>query len=545
MTNKEIASVFNKLAKIMELHGENPFKTRSYSSIYNTIRKYDKDIVGLDREQLLAIGGIGKNIADKIIELKETGQLTALQGYLDITPEGIVELLDIKGLGAKKILQLWKELGVESPGELLYACEENRLIELKGYGLKSQQSLKEQLLYYLDSQGKYLYGHIEEEGLELLALLRATFGEDRTDFIGTFGRKMPIVEGIELVTEVPIEEIYEYISTLGEVEDRAEMLSYKGVLVIINAPLADYATSLWSGLASQEFLNTWDTHYPSIPIVYDQRQLFATASLPYIPPESRESSQIIEQAQQEGWCLITDQDIRGVIHTHTQYSDGSHSIREMADACIALGYEYLVITDHSQSAFYADGLKPNKVYQQLKEIEAINREYEGFKIFKGIESDILADGSLDYEEEILQLFDLVIASIHSNLKMDQTKAHTRLLRAIEHPATRILGHPTGRLLMSRPGYEIDHRLIIDACAKNDVVIELNANPYRLDVDWSWIPYAEEQGVLIAINPDAHSTAGIQDIRYGVIAARKGGMQPYQCLNVLTRPAFEDWIAKKQ
>lgn len=228
--------------------------------------------------------------------------------------------------------------------------------------------------------------------------------------------------------------------------------------------------------------------------------------------------------------LIEETDIKGVIHSHTTYSDGLHTLREMAEYSKSLGFEYIVITDHSKSAFYANGLKPERVLAQMEEIDALNAELAPFKIYKGIESDILGDGSLDYEEDILKQFDVIIASVHSNLKMDKEKATTRLINAIKNPYTTILGHPTGRLLLSREGYPIDHMAIIDACAEHQVAIELNANPYRLDLDYEWIPYAMEKGVKISINPDAHSKEGIHDIRYGVLAARKGGLTKEMCFN---------------
>ncbi|MFT4568940.1 MAG: DNA polymerase (family 10), partial [Saprospiraceae bacterium] len=541
MTNRELASIFNKLGKIMELHGENPFKVRSYSSAYNTIRRFGEPLIELDRDQLLAIKGIGQNIADKVEELKETGQLSALQKYIDLTPGGIAQMLEIKGLGAKKILMIWREMGIESPGELLYACEENRLIELKGFGVKTQQSLKEQLIYFLDGQGKYLYGHVESEGMELLDLIRTTFPEENTDVIGTFGRKMPIVDAIELLTEVEIEEINEYLLELEAIEEREGELFYKGTLVLISTPFKGYETDRWSQLASDEFLEEWNKKYPKASINEDEATIFESQNLQFIPAESRESALILEQASNNSFQLIDFEDIKGVVHNHSTYSDGVNSIKEMADACIELGYEYLVMSDHSQSAFYADGLKPDRVYQQMEEIDTLNESYQDFHIYKSIESDILSDGRLDYDEELLSKFDIVIASVHSNLKMDEEKAHMRLLNAIANPATRILGHPTGRLLLSRPGYPIDHKLIIDACAEYNVAIELNASPYRLDVDWTWVPYAMERDVLVAINPDAHSIAGIKDIRFGVIAARKGGLPPDLCLNTKSRVLFDQWI----
>ncbi len=222
--------------------------------------------------------------------------------------------------------------------------------------------------------------------------------------------------------------------------------------------------------------------------------------------------------------LVEVADIKGVVHTHSTYSDGMNTLREMAEYSKQLGYEYLVMSDHSKSAFYANGLQPERVLSQMAEIDALNQELAPFRNFKGIESDILNDGSLDYSEDILSKFEVIIASVHTNLRMDEAKATQRVIKAVENPHTRILGHPTGRLLLSRQGYPLDHQKVIDACAANGVAIELNASPYRLDVDWTWIPYALEKGVMISINPDAHSKQGIHDIHYGVLSARKGGAE---------------------
>jgi DNA polymerase (family X) len=276
--------------------------------------------------------------------------------------------------------------------------------------------------------------------------------------------------------------------------------------------------------------------------IAEEKLLFEKAKLPFIAPELRESGDILTiAAANQLPNLITLGDIKGVIHTHTTYSDGLHSVEEMAKAAQHLGYQYIGITDHSKAAFYANGLKEDRVLAQWEEINRLNGEFFNFRILKGIECDILNDGTMDYNEELLSGFDFVIASVHSNLKMNEEKATARIIKAVENQYVTILGHPTGRLLLSREGYPIDHEKVIDACAANGVTIELNAHPWRLDVDWTWIPRARERGVLIAINPDAHSTSGIKDIRYGIMAARKGGLDAAGCLN--TR-SVDDFLLNK-
>ena len=544
MTNKEIARQFNTLAKIMELHGENPFKIRSYSSAYNTIRRLPQQVVEMNREELLDIKGIGKNIADKIEELKMTGQIATLQRFMDQTPPGIVQLLGIKGLGAKKIIAVWKDLGVESPGELLYACEENRLIDLKGFGEKTQQDLHDKLVYFFDAQGKYLFGHIEEEMNELLSLIRENWPDEQVNFVGDFRRQMPIVEEVRILSTLDKKEVEGFVDSLEGSNLEDEVRSYQGTIVHFEScDPQDFYRQLFEGSASSDFLEVWTERYDSDHNVPDE-ELMKAHAIQYIPPEARETSSVISLAEQRSLELIEPHHVKGVIHSHTTYSDGANTIEEMASASHQQGYEYILITDHSKSAFYASGLREEEILRQHEEIDLLNEKLDDFRIFKGIESDILYDGNLDYEDDVLEQFDVIIASVHSNLKMDQAKATQRVITAVANPHTRILGHPTGRLLLSRAGYPIDHMAVIDACAEYNVAIELNANPYRLDLDWSWIPYAVEKNVLISINPDAHNINGISDIKYGVSAARKALLQPSSCLNTFFIDEFVQWIKRK-
>jgi DNA polymerase (family 10) len=301
--------------------------------------------------------------------------------------------------------------------------------------------------------------------------------------------------------------------------------------------------TLFETSSAEEFLNEWNSLYKKDSSVHaSTEEIFSSKKLNYIPSFLREKSGIIEKAKQQSFNdLIQPGDIRAIIHSHSDWSDGSNTIEQMANACISKGFEYLVISDHSKSAAYANGLQEDRVKQQHLYIDELNKKLAPFRIFKSIESDILGDGSLDYSDNILSTFDLVIASVHSNIKMQEDKAMMRLLNAISNPHTTILGHMTARLLLSRPGYPVDHKKIIKACAEHNVVIEINANPRRLDMDWYWIDYALDKGVLISIDPDAHDVIEFDNCRYGVLAAQKGGVRKENNLSSFTLKEFEKFL----
>ncbi len=556
MTNKEIARVFSELASIMELHDENPFKIRSYQNAYITLRKLDKPLTEMTRTEMDAIKGVGKAIGDKIQELLQTGELETFQKYAEKTPSGVVEMLRIKGFGPKKIQAVWQDMGIETVGELVYACNENRLIELKGFGKKTQEEIRKAAEYYLKSKNKRFWAAADADTEGVVAFLtKGIKAQGITDFkierVGELRRLNPIVEKIELLIAG-----VENIEALFDSETLVLLDKKEGVflaktenetpVVIYTCGLEEIGSKMFKYSGSRNFLEAFVKTTEGIDFknLKTEKEVFDKANLPFIEPELREEIDILELAKANKLPnLIQLGDIQGVIHTHTTYSDGINTVREMAEAAQRLGYKYIGISDHSKAAFYANGLKEDRVEQQWQEIDDLNKEFFNFKILKSIECDILYEGGLDYSDDILRGFDFVIASVHSNLKMDLDKATSRLIKAVENPFTNILGHPTGRLLLSREGYPIDHKKVIDACAANNVSIELNANPYRLDLDWTWIPYAREKGVLICINPDAHSVEGINDIRYGVLTARKGRLDTEGCLNARDLDGFWDFFKK--
>ena len=551
MNNKQIANAFSDLADIMELHNENPFKISSYRNAYVSLRKQDVPITEMSRKELDAIKGVGKAIGDKIEELIGTGHLQTYQKYAEITPSGVIDMLNINGFGPKKVFQVWQSLGIESVGELLYACNENRLIELKGFGKKTQEEVRKNTEYYLKSKKSQLWVTVKSEAKEIIEHIQAKLENISIDEVGALRRLCPTLEAIDLLitTRDSIEPIFDNnILTLLEKKENVYICKNANEFSvnIYTATPEQHGSKLFDYTGNDIFLKAFSDIYPEKDFqhINTEENVFKTATLPFIAPELRENAVVIRQAQENKLPkLITLGDIKGVIHTHTFYSDGMNSVAEMAHHAQKKGYAYIGITDHSKSAFYANGLKEDRVQEQWREIDVVNAELFNFKILKGIESDILYEGGLDYADDILRGFDFVIASVHSQLKMNEEKATARLIKAIENPYTTILGHPTGRLLLSREGYPIDHKKVIDACAANKVAIELNANPYRLDLDWTWIHYAREKNVYVAINPDAHSCAGIDDLLYGIFTARKGGLDAEGCLNCLSLENFLKFAAK--
>ncbi|HMQ08298.1 MAG TPA: helix-hairpin-helix domain-containing protein [Saprospiraceae bacterium] len=539
MTNKEIALIFNKLAKIMELHGENPFKIRSYYNAYNTLRKMEAPLIEMDEKELAEIPGVGKAITEKIIEFTGTGHLKTYQKYTSVTPPGVIEMLEIRGFGPKKIGIIWKELGIETIGELIYAIQENRLLELKGFGEKTQDQLSKELQYFLDSRGKLLYYQALPLAEKAKNWLDENFPDSRNEICGMVRRKMPVIDVIDIITTVDNDQ-----SIVIEKQIKDDLFPENPILENVGIRIASVGKAefgnKWLELsASEEFLNQLK---PLASSFSDENEVWMEQHSVHIPPECREFPLALDFGRQGRIHeIINYGDIKGVIHAHTTFSDGIHSVEEMALKAKEEGFEYLVITDHSKAAFYANGLTEARVWEQFEEIDRVNQLVAPFKVYKGIEADILPDGSMDYNADLISAFDIVIASVHSGLKMEEIKATSRLIRAIENPNTHILGHPTGRLLLSREGYPIDHFKVIDACAEKGMVIELNANPLRLDLDWSWIPYAMEKGVKISINPDSHNRDSFHYINYGIDAARKGLLLRTMCLNAMNLRDFDQWV----
>jgi len=548
MDNYAIADNFSLLSKLMEIHGENSFKAKSYSIAAFTIEKLPTQLVSLPQEKIFSIKGIGDAIGKKIVEQIQTGELKLLNEYQVKTPQGIMEMLLIKGIGPKKISVIWKELEIESLGELLYACNENRLLLYKGFGEKTQQNIKEAIEFYLKHQGRYLYAQVENYADVIESKMKEKFSEHKFSISGDFRRQLEIIDKLEWITTAPSEELTNFFkqNNFEVVESTEFSTHFKGaenvLLIFYHASTEDFYKTLFEKSCSEEFLEAWNKNFPLKNNYTSEDEIFLHAQTDFIPPYMREKEWVIEKAKQHLIpAIIQPNEITAIIHSHSKWSDGVNTIEEMAITAKQKDLQFLVLSDHSKSAFYANGLTEERILAQHEEIDELNKKLAPFKIFKSIESDILNDGNLDYSNEVLNIFDIVIASVHSNLKMKENKAMMRLIKAIENPYTSILGHPTGRLLLSRSGYPVDHKKIIDACAANNVVIELNAHPKRLDIDWRWIDYCLEKNVLISIDPDAHSIHGFNDTRYGVLAAQKAGVTRAQNLSSFSLQEFEEFL----
>ncbi|MCE7070182.1 PHP domain-containing protein [Dyadobacter sp. CY327] len=567
MSNPEIVEILELTAKLMELHGVDPFKIKGYSIAAFYLDKYKEgELQNMTEQELTKLQGIGKSTAGKIVQIAKTGTFPELEELLRNTPLGVMEMFNIKGIGPKKIAVLWQELGIDNLHELELACLNGSVAKLKGFGGSIQQKIIDSLAFLKDQAGKLRMDKAEVIAEMIVRELKKNF--DQVEVAGDIRRRAEIVDNIKILvgTDSPalLQTFIGDIEILVQDEKRSSPFVWRGnvqdVAVgieiiaskperVVNDLFIETSDALHLGYPTSSGSTIWrQAHYEAVE---NEEAIYQKAGLPYIVPEMREGAGEFTWAETHSADqLITWDDLKGILHNHSTYSDGQHTLEQMALYCRELGFEYLGIADHSQTATYAQGLKIEDVIRQHEEIEKLNARFASenpekpFKILKGIESDILGDGSLDYPTEILASFDYIVASVHSNLTMSLEKATTRLLKAIENPYTTILGHPTGRLLLSREGYPIDHKAIIDACAAHNVVIEINASPWRLDLDWRWISYCMEKGVLLSINPDAHSKEGYFDMHYGVAVARKGGLTKDMTFNAFGLERMEEYLTSR-
>nr|WP_133556639.1 DNA polymerase/3'-5' exonuclease PolX [Algoriphagus boseongensis] len=563
MDHKTLLKKLKLGIQLMELHDENPFKIRSYQSALTALERGDFDIMEVSDDQLSQINGVGKGIIEVIKNLKETETYPALEELLAKTPEGVLEILQIKGLGPKKVKALWEELGITSTHELMEACQSGIVAKTKGFGEKTQESIIQNLEFKASNAGKWLYADIESVIQNLFENLQKLGSKNQVALVGEFARKLEVISEAEFLVGTndwnalkkslkSFEEIDWNLSISGPQTWRGKMKEVDLKVVIHFCEVKDFVWKKLSLTAAKGHLISpvSETEVLAERIQkkdFDsEEEFFSKNGLQFIPAEMREGFGEVGLAKENKIPkLLEEKDLKGILHNHSTYSDGKHSLRQMAEYCKSLGYEYLGISDHSRTASYAGGLEIEKVIKQHAEIDELNKELAPFRIFKGIESDILGDGSLDYPNEVLASFDFIVSSVHSILNMDIKRATERLLKAIANPYTTILGHPTGRLLLRREGYPIDHKVVIDACAAHNVVIEINANPWRLDLDWRWVRYAMDQGVKLSINPDAHEMEGYADMKYGVLVGRKGGLTKEMTLNAMSLTDIAAYFADRK
>jgi len=550
VTNRQIAKLFTLAATLLELHEDNPFKPKAYENAAFIVRQIPEPLALMDEAQLESINGIGKTLSKKILQICQTGSYEELDKMLQLTPPGLIELIGIKGLGGKKVKTLWQTIGVTSPEDLLQACLDNKLVDVKGFGKKTQDNVIELIHFYYESRNKYLYAEAESEMNDILHHLENHDSVNRIAYVGEMRRKMPVVVQIDFLIHLKsgknLKDLIKEAEEIILITDEGYRTAYMNIPVFFTAVAdeKDWVKQLMFTTGTPEHLALIKNE--TAEGAANEEEIYKRNGLPYIIPEMREGRDEVEAMQGiKSEDIIKLEDIKGCLHNHSTYSDGAKTLTEMAEYCRGMGLQYFGICDHSQTAVYANGLKPNRVLAQSKEIAKLNETMAPFRIFKGIESDILNDGSLDYDENILKQFDFVVASVHSNLKMKEADANKRLLKAIENPYTTILGHMTARLLLTRAGFPVDHKLIIDACAANNVVIEINANPKRLDMDWLWYTYAMKKGIMFSINPDAHETTEMHNMYFGVCVARKGGITNNRVLNTLSTEEIESFFNRKK
>ena len=543
MENDELVDSLELLVKLWDVHGVNEFKAKNLSFAIRGIDKFPGLINQLTTDQLVLIPGVGKVIVQLIYELAQSGTCQELEEIVEKTPPGILDLLKIKGLGAKKVRAIWQELNVSNFEDLNTACQDGQVEKLKGFGSAIQSSIQSQIIYIQENRKKLRLDKAIFLSDRILAMLQVTF--DKIAISGELRRNCEVITSLVFVIET--DNIFGSQSEISELKGFSEDLKasspftwrgfFEDHLIPIEIHLVDkseFISALFQHSAHENHLESIDFYNQfQGKTLLTEESIYQASNKPFILPEMREGLQEFEWAgQHTNSDLIEDQDLQGCLHNHSVYSDGKNTLQEMAEACRSLGLYYFGIADHSQYAAYAGGLKEEDVYRQHEEIDRLNLLWSDFTILKGIEADILPDGSLDYNDPILSQFDYVVASVHANLTMDLDKAMPRLIRAIENPYTSILGHPTGRLLLSRPGYPLNTHKILDACLANGVSIELNASPYRLDLDWRHIYAAMDKGVFVSINPDAHKIEGLKDMKYGVKVGRKGGLLKALTLNAL-------------
>ena len=569
MDKKQIVAILNEIAVFLELKGENPFKTRAYSNAARLLEADSRTVDELlQNDDLKKMKGIGTKLADRITTLARTDRLEYYEELKAFFPETLLDLLRIPNMGPKKVKTVYEELGVDSIGALEYACQENRLVTLAGFGEKTQQKLLDGIVRLRKFQERNLLNVALAEATSLVEHLERNKDVSKIEVAGSIRRRCETVKDIDiLVSSKHPQSVTEHFlaypdteSITGTGEKKTSLVLKSGMnadLRVVTQDQFPYALHHFTGsrehntamrtrakkkgLKMNEYglFNNDDTRVAC----EDEASLFEALSLQYISPELRENLGEIEAAEQNKLpLLVQSNDILGLFHVHSTYSDGKMSLGHVFEAGRSRGYQYVGIADHSQSAKYANGLDERRINEQHEAIDEINSKLDGPCLLKGIECDILKDGALDYSDGVLAKFDFVIASIHSGFSMSESEMTARILKAMSNPYVTMLGHPTGRLLLARDPYPVDIQAVLDFASEQRVCIEINANPHRLDLDWRNCRKAKQLGIPLAICPDAHQVEGFDDMVYGLAVARKGWLSPQDIVNVKSLEEIRTWLA---
>lgn len=560
---KELTEILDNIADLLELKGENPFKIGAYRKGANVLRNID------DIEELVKTGeiknvkGIGKSLLSVITEFYQSGVSTDLMKLSTEFPTGILEFLKIRGLGASKIRLISGELNIKNLDELETACRDNKLSTIKGFGPKTEIEILKELERLKYSRNFLLQNSAELNAGYFLKRIKRFSSVKEAEVTGELRRKMELVSSIDIVVLVTNYTEFKdalteqklllhnsssnnkYISLKNYITD-FEVAAIESdlpipAILILTQNKNDYLKAFFLSTGSQEFIEKLNI---TLNDAYaDEQSIFTTHKLLYIIPEMREEQYYNLPEKLRNNSELSLENYKGLLHFHTTFSDGRNSLPEMIQAAIDKRFQYLAVCDHSKAAFYANGLSEDRILEQQKVIHELSKKFK-IPILRGLESDILKNGELDYDQDFLSNFDFIVASIHSRFKMEKEEMTARIIRAIENPYTDLIGHPTGRLLLSRDPYQVDIKKIIDACAANKVAIEINAQPQRLDLDWRYLFYAREKGCMFSINPDAHSISEIDFLQYGINTARKAGLQPEEVINFFDLNKFKTFLNRK-
>jgi DNA polymerase (family X) len=566
MTKREIAHILSEIAFYLRLKQDNPYKSLAYEraarALLTALHEPHQLLTG---DTLTDIPGIGRGTAAVIRELLVTGASKLHETVKGSFPSSLVELGDVPGLRPKQIRRLFEEAGIRSLADLKAACRKNQLLDLKGIGPKVQAKILAALGEFQRGQGYRLYANVLAEASKLEKDLKTLGGVERVRIAGAFRRKMEVINAFHFVITLPKgRKSAEFITGLKAIPNVGDVASAESTLVTATSPTGlpirltlaastDQDFQLLQATGSEEHLeqlllrfaaqglDTWDKVRARVQ-KQSEPGIYAAAGLPFIPPELREGRGELEvNTTKEPPQLIEPSQIEGFFHFHTDYSDGAATVEEMVAAARHRGYRYIGISDHSQSAFYANGLKEARIRQQWAEIETVQEKYPDIHIFKGIEADILPDGTMDYADALLSQFDFVIASVHSRFNLSEADQTRRVCRALSNPYVTMFGHPTGRLLLSRSGYRLDMRQVMGTAKEYGKVLEINGSRHRLDLDWRDVRLAKAQGIKFSINPDAHAVNELDNMTWGLNVAQKGGLDAGDVINTQPLSAMKTFL----